>query len=360
MKIPPLLEFFLNKVDWISFGCLLFLVPFGLLTLFSASPELARQQGLFALLGLVLYVILSAVNYRFWKKAAPHLYIAICLLLAITLLLGQVSRGTLRWLSWGPFNIQPAELAKFGLIVTLAAFLSSKYAFFSSLRTLFLSLLLVILPFILVILEPAVGSSFLLLIIWLGMILLSGVKIKHLGLLILPAFIGIPFVWLLLKDYQKERILSFLNPQGDPLGSGYNVIQSLIAVGSGRLFGRGFGRGTQSQLRFLPERHTDFIFASLAEEWGFIGASILLILFFILLWRIIAVAKNSPDDFGMLVCIGTFFLMLAQITVNVGMNLGILPVTGLPLPFISYGGSSLIVSFSLLGLVQSVALRETR
>ncbi len=359
MEIPLELKNYRRKFDWLSFMCLIFLVPFGILTLFSASPGLARQQVLFVLLGFVFYFVFALVNYRFLKKTAPYFYGCICLILVVTLVWGRVSRGTLRWLSWGPFNFQPAELAKFILIVTLASFFTSDYSFISSWRTLGLSLLMTLFPFLLVFFEPAVGSSLLLTLIWGGMTLFTSVKIYHLMLISVPLILGLPLGWLILKDYQKSRILSFLNPQSDPLGAGYNVIQSLIAVGSGQLFGRGFGRGTQSQLRFLPERHTDFIFASLAEEWGFIGASIILVLFFILLWRMLKIAKTSKDDFGMLICVGTFFLFLAQVTINIGMNLGILPVTGLPLPFISYGGSSLVVSFSLLGLVQSVALRRT-
>jgi rod shape determining protein RodA len=222
------------------------------------------------------------------------------------------------------------------------------------------SIFLLFFPALFVFLQPDLGSCLVIVFIWLGMVFAKGVKARWLvsGLAFLALFL--PLSWHFLKDYQRQRIYNFLQPQNDPLGSGFNVIQSIITVGSGKIFGRGLGRGTQSQLRFLPERHTDFIFASLAEEIGFLGVIVLLSLFFFLLWRILIVAKNAADSFAYFICLGVFNLIFIQVFINIGMNLGILPITGITLPLISYGGSSLISTMICLGLVSSLSRLEEK
>jgi rod shape determining protein RodA len=212
-----------------------------------------------------------------------------------------------------------------------------------------------LLPALLVFLQPDLGSSLVLVFSWLGIVFASGVSWVYLGFLLVPLAGSLPLVWHFLKDYQRQRLLSFLSPSGDPLGAGYHLVQSMVAVGAGRFLGRGFGQGTQSHLRFLPEGQTDFIFASFAEEMGFLGSLILVFCFLLLLWRVLVVALEARNRFGYLVCLGAFSLLFFQTVVNMGMNLGLLPITGVTLPLVSYGGSSLLATFIFLGLVESVA-----
>jgi len=211
------------------------------------------------------------------------------------------------------------------------------------------------LPIFLIFRQPDLGTTLVILAVWLGMILAQGLELKFLLSLLILSAVGLPFSWLFLKDYQKLRILTFLNPESDPLGAGYNLIQAMIAVGAGGIFGRGLGRGTQSQLAFLPEARTDFIFASLAEELGLFGSLILLLLFLFLSLRILKAAREAPDDFGYYLCAGVFSLLTFQVFVNVGVNIGILPITGITLPLVSQGGSSVLAVMTCLGLVESVA-----
>jgi len=225
-------------------------------------------------------------------------------------------------------------------------------------RAFLISLVLTAVPVVLVYFQPDLGTAIILLVIWLGIIVAAGIKPLYLFLM---AFLGLGTLvplWSVLKDYQQKRIISFLNPALDPLGSGYNVLQAQIAVGSGQFWGRGFGRGTQSHLQFLPEHYTDFIFAALSEEWGLIGSVALLLFFAVLLCRVLVVARAARDDFGTLIAVGVFSFLLPQIFINIGMNLGVMPITGIPLPLVSYGGSSLWVTMMALGLVQSVAIRR--
>jgi len=342
----------LFNLDWVIVGLVFILLFLGLFVLKSIFPSLFIQQLIWAIFGIFAFFIFSSIDYEHYEKLSWIFYFASIFFLLITFLFGAITRGSVRWLEIGGVGIQSSELVKPFLILFLATFLSDQR---TDLKKIIYSGLLTALIALLIFLQPDLGSSLVVLFIWLGMILAKSIKGKWIvsGLVLLGLFF--PLFWRFLKDYQKKRIFTFLNPSSDPLGSGFNLIQSKIAVGSGQLFGRGLGRGTQSHLQFLPERHTDFIFASLAEELGFIGSLILILLFFFLLLKILLLAVNSRDRFASLVCIGVFSLLFIQVFVNVGMNLGLLPITGLTLPLISYGGSSLLSTMIALGIISSIA-----
>lgn len=280
------------------------------------------------------------------------MYIFIFILLMAVLVLGFETRGSLRWIPLGVFNVQPSEFAKPILILFLARFWSGRLP---SWQNIFKSLLYSA-PFILLIFkQPDLGSALTIVSIWLGMLFAAQVSVKKLLILALVFTLIIPIGWSFLHDYQKERITSFLTPGSDPLGKGYNLIQSTIAVGSGEFLGRGLGRGTQSRLQFLPEFRTDFIFASIAEEMGFVGSVLILSLYLFLLAYFLRVAQRVNNSFNLLVTVGVLSMFLFQVVVNIGMNVGLLPITGITLPLISYGGSSLIATFLSLGMVASCA-----
>lgn len=344
---------------WIGGGVLvpaLVLVLFGLVVLFSIAPSLLGQQALFGLFGLTLFFFVWQTDYRVLKILGGYFYLAALVFLVSLFLFAPAVRGTVRWFELGGFQLQPSELVKPLLIVFLASRLSSLKEL--SLKKLgFLGLLISVAVF-LVIKQPDLGTAFIFLSFWLGMVLARGFPLKIFVVFFFLAVLFLPQFWNFLKEYQQLRILTFFNPQLDPLGAGYNVIQAQIAVGSGRLWGKGLGFGTQSHLKFLPEQHSDFVFASLAEEAGFLGSAVLLAVFFVLIAQIILVAKRAEDSFGCLLAVGVASQLLAQVFVNLGMNLGLLPITGITLPLVSYGGSSLVSTFLSLGLVASVAKRK--
>lgn len=342
-----------KKFDWTIFLITVILLFLGLVTIRSIVPSLVIHQIIWAILGLGLFFIFSQIDYRNYQRFSWFFYFGSIAFLLMTFLFGTITRGALRWIQIGSLRIQPSELVKPFLILFFASFLSENEK--NTSKKIFQSGILLGLLAFLVFLQPDLGSSLVIIFIWLGMVLARGIRRKWLifGGGFLAFFL--PLAWWLLKDYQKQRVYAFLDPSGDPLGSGFNLIQSIIAIGSGQIFGRGLGRGTQSHLKFLPERHTDFIFASLAEELGFLGAMILISLFFFLLLRVLNLAKNSSDNLAYLICIGVFSLLFIQIFVNIGMNLGLLPITGITLPLISYGGSSLISTMIALGIIENIA-----
>ncbi|MBD3366252.1 rod shape-determining protein RodA [candidate division WWE3 bacterium] len=335
--IPPLLIFSLS-----------------FMTLYSVSPNHAKNQLLFFIIGVLFYLGLSIIDYsvlaQFWKP----LYVTNLGLLILIFVLGQTISGSTRWFTFFGFSLQPSEFAKFTLILTLGALLSQKPQRLKSFKGVIQLSLLFIPFFFAVVIQPDLGTTLVLLATFLGVLFYAGLNKLYFLVGFFLAGISSSPLWSLLKDYQKERILVFLNPQLDNLGAGYNVVQSLIAVGSGGLFGKGFGQGSQSHLQFLPAYWTDFIFASFSEEWGFIGLVILLLFFTVLFGFILYTASKSKDLLGHALVIGVFITLFSQFFINVGMNLGIMPVTGIPLPFMTYGGSSLITNLAMLGLVQSV------
>ena len=323
----------------------------GVTVLFSIAPSFAYSQLGFFLLGIAAFLVFSAIDPAIHWALAPFYYVLSLLFLLLTLIFGEVTRGTVRWLTIGSFSLQPSELVKPFLIVSFAYF-SLRYPP-ENLKNLAKLTAVMLLPVFLVFKQPSLGNSLVVLAIWFGVVFAAGLAARFLVLGSLGMVAGLPLVWRLLRPYQRERILSFLNPYQDPLGRGYHMIQALISVGSGKILGRGLGHGTQSQLRFLPERQSDFIFASLAEELGLVGSLILLVAFFFLLKEILAVAEKQKERFNALVATGVFVFFFFQTVVNLGINLNLLPVTGLTLPLVSSGGSSLLASFICLGLVQA-------
>lgn len=328
------------------------MLSLGILVIYSSDPRLAIQQSIFAVIGLAIYWFISLIDFEAYNNYAGYLYIAVLILLLIVFGIGIETRGSLRWIQIGGINLQPSEFAKPVLILFLAKFWSTCRA---SWLNIFKSFLLV-LPIIgLVFKQPDLGTALTLLMIWLVMLVGANISTVKLAVMGLASLVLMPLGWIFLQDYQRSRIVSFLSPSHDPLGSGYNVIQSTIAAGSGEIFGRGLGRGTQSRLQFLPEYRTDFIFASIAEELGFLASVIVLGLYGLIIGRSLKIVHEIRSRFGRLLIFGGLGMLFFQIVVNIGMNIGVAPVTGITLPLLSYGGSSIIATLMSLGLIASVA-----
>jgi len=339
------------------------------LVLNTVDSDLAFRQGLFAIAGIVLMVVVSFIDYRMFRGTNWILYIIGILLLLYVDFFGNAAGGAMRWIDLGFFKLQPSELAKVFLIFSFSSFFSRKIGKLRW-RDIFFSALILLPPLLLVLKEPDLGTALVLCFIYIVMLLFSKptkaqlliisiVLVVFVGSLLLATFSVKPFDKLM-HDYQRNRILTFMDPNLDPYGKGYNVRQAQITVGSGGLLGKGLGRGSQSQLRFLPKPHTDFIFSGIAESFGFLGSFVLVGLYAFLIVKIINIGNLARDNFGMLICFGTAATFLFQVLVNVGMNLGLAPVTGIPLPFSSYGGSSLAAYLFLIGLVQSVFIRHKK
>lgn len=354
--------------DWVLFGCILILISLGLLVIFSITREqgtrfsiVFKSQIIYVILGFLVFFILSFQDYRIFKKPSKVFYGFMIFLLFLTLIWGWIFHlDVARWIDIGPFQFQPSEFAKVFFIIFLSWYFAQYLEKRDDLKSLFWAILLVGAPVILTAIQPDLGTSLVFLAIFVVMLLSSSVKKGYVFLMFLLGISLMPVFWHFLKDYQKARILTFLNPGADPLGSGYHVLQSVIAVGSGGLWGKGIGQGFQSQLKFLPAPYTDFIFAALAEELGFLGILFVLITFLILFLRMIKIAREAKDYFGRFLTFGALGMIVFQLLVNVGMNMGIMPVTGIPLPLISYGGSSLISTLFVLGIIESVAVHHKK
>jgi rod shape determining protein RodA len=274
------------------------------------------------------------------------------------LFIGKAVGGSQRWINIGSFNLQPSEFAKIFMIIFLADFFSKRKEKIDEISTLLISLTFVIIPLFLIFKQPDLGTSLTLLVIWAGMFFIAGGKLIHLGYVGVAGIISLPVFWHFLKDYQKKRLLIFLDPDVDPINAGYHLIQSKIAIGSSGIFGKGISFATQSKLNFIPSHHTDFIFSTLAEMFGFVGVIIILLLYTIFLLRGIKIISVSKDNFGKLISAGIVSMWIFHIFVNIGMTVGIMPITGIPLPFISYGGSSLIVNVIATSLILNVGMRS--
>lgn len=346
------------SLNWPLTICILLLLSIGVLVIFSSSQQLATQQLLFAVVGIVMFILLSGFDYRALEGLAKPAMFLVLALLIVVFIIGFETRGSLRWIPLGFFNIQPSEFAKPILILFLAFFWSKNIPNWKNI----LKSLLWTLPILFLIFrQPDLGTTLTIASIWFIMLFASRISFKKIVVILLTVALIIPVGWFGLHDYQKQRIFTFLSPGADPLGQGYNIIQSTIAVGSGHIFGRGLGRGTQSRLQFLPEYRTDFIFAAMAEELGFLGSILIISIYLFLVVYCFRIAMGITDYFGSLIAIGVAGMILFQSVVNVGMNIGLLPVTGITLPLLSYGGSSLIATLISLGLVASVAnLRSDR
>lgn len=350
------------KLDWILLATVALLLGVSLLTLYGmsapAGTDYFLRQLIFSGLGIGVLLFAAFLDYRHIAKYSTALYFVTLAALLAVLVFGTTVRGTAGWLSFGAFQVQPVEIAKVTLIIFLASFISKKRSELGEWARLIASLLLSAAFIFLVLRQPDLGSSLVLAAIWGGMILASGLRAKHLLVLFLLGSLLLSGSWFVLQDYQKERISTFIHPESDPRGSGYNVLQAIVAVGSGGLTGKGVGHGSQSQLNFLPEKHTDFIFSVIAEELGAVGAFFVIGLYLALLYRIRRIGDLASDNFGYLVSVGILVMFFTQIAVNIGMNVGLLPVTGLPAPLLSYGGSSLLSMLFALGLLQSVYQRK--
>lgn len=328
-------------------------------TTLDAATNLLGRQLLYAVLGFVGLFAVAFFDYRKLKKSTGILYLVIVLALIAVWLFGRNIQGSTRWIDLGIFRLQPAEFAKLFMVVILAKFLDQSGEKIKSIWYVLLSAVYIAIPATLIFIEPDLGTSLVLFLTWLALLLFSRMNKKHLAILLLLAVIAGIFSWFfVLQDYQKDRLYTFVDPYADPEGRGYNVLQSIIAVGSGSWTGRGIGRGLQSQLKFLPERQTDFIFASTAEELGLLGSLFILAMFGVIFARLVKACRLARDNFGMYLTLGIFFMLLIQVLINIGMNIGLMPVTGIPLPLLSYGGSSLVTTMLALGLVQSVIARQ--
>jgi len=353
--------------DFIMLAAVLLLLFLGVAVLYSLTlkggiGEMKEvwDQITFCGIGLFLLFTFTFLDYRVWKDVAWFFYIFTIILLVAVLILGYTVFGAQRWIDLGFFRFQPAELAKLSLVFVLARYFSKVKPAIFPIRSLIVSGIITAVPVFLVSLQPDIGSAAVFVFVWLALLLLSGLKARFFALFAGIVALFTPLIWFLLKDYQRQRILTFLEPEKDVLGAGYNVVQSKIAIGSGGIWGRGLGQGPQSQLDYLPVQHTDFIFAVLAEGLGFVGALITLGLFAVVFWRGFRTSKLAQDEFGMYAAVGITAFLLFQVFINIGMNLGIVPVTGIPLPFLSYGGSAIVVSLWGIGVIESIILRHRK
>jgi len=312
-------------------------------------------------IALIAFVVTTAFDYKWLKTFAWPIYGIQIGLLLVTLAIGHGVGGSSRWISIGPFDFQFSELAKILMIVVLSNYLGARQGRLGSLRSILGACILVGPPFLLILLQPDLGSSLVLLAILGGMLFMSGASLRWLGAMAVAVIAALPFIWTyVLRDYQKQRLTAFLDPSTDPQGAGYQLVQSQIAVGSGGALGKGLTNGSQNQLSLLPVQESDFVAAIYLEELGFIGAMVLLILFAALIWRLLVAGWRSKDPFGMMFASGLASMILFQLVVNLGMVIGIMPITGIPLPFISHGGASLISIAIALGVLQSINIRQGR
>lgn len=343
------------KIDSVLLLPAVALTVFGILTM--RTPDVSQvffeKQVMWLALGLGVFLLAQAFHYRFLRTTTATLVVlgGVAAVLLATLLFGSTIKGTKGWLDFGFFSLQAADLAKAAVIITLAKYFSRRHVEIQQWRHIFVSGFYVFLLMGLILLQPDFGSAMVLALLWAGMVFASGIPWKSIGILACIAMVALAGMWMFVfKPYQKARLANFLNPTADVRGTGYNVHQAVIAVGSGGLWGKGVGYGSQSKLEFLPEYHTDFIFAAFAEEWGYAGFVAVIVLFATIVLRLLYYAWVATTNYEALFAIGVATLITMECIVNIGMNIGLLPVTGIALPFMSYGGSHLLVEFALLGM----------
>jgi len=353
----------LKNLDWILIASSFLLVGLGLLSIYSSSIGKGdflnfKKQILFFIIGIFLMFFFSFFDWKTLRENSYFiltLYFVCLAALAGIFFFAPLIRGVKSWYKIGIFSIDPIDFTKIILIILLAKYFSKRHVEMYQIRHILLSGFYVFLPAVLVFLQPNMGSVLILISLWIGILIVSGIKIRHFLILLFCALLIFILGWnFLLKDYQKGRIISFVSPQVEPLGINWNQNQAKIAIGSGKIFGQGIGAGSQTQYGFLPEAQTDFIFASIAEETGLVGVSILLVLFLILIWRIFKIALSSQSNFSRLFSTGIATLIISQVFINIGMNLGILPIIGIPLPLVSYGGNGLITIFIGIGILENI------
>src|SRR3989338_8234447 len=352
----------LKRIDWMLVFFIIPIVLAGLFTMKSFAIDegggtFFDKQLIWIAISLGIFFLFSFFDFRFLKRteALVFLFLFFCFVLLALFIVGYASHGAKSWFSFWLFSFQPVDMMKLVLILILSKYFSRRHVEIRDIKHIFISFLYTLIPAILVLLQPDLGSAMIIFLIWLGMVLVSGISKKHLLFVFLGGVASFALLWLFVfAPYQKDRIINFLNPMANIHGSGYNVMQSTIAVGSGQVLGKGLGFGTQSRLKFLPQPQTDFIFAAFAEEWGLIGSLTLILLYGLVIWRILYFAAFGASNFEILFAMGIAIFLMSHILINVGMNLGLLPVTGIPLPFMSYGGSHLLTEFMGLGILMSM------
>lgn len=336
-----------SRVDAFFFLGIGFLVTLSIIVLRSVAPSLFPLYFLYLFLAVLVFYFLFQIDFEVISLFSRHFYIGSIILLLITLLIGQVTRGAVRWIPIGPLTIQPAEIVRPFLLVFFANYLTEKEI---NLKRFLNAVGLLALPAFLILVQPSLGVAVITVVGFVGVFLATNVQKKYFLFAILVFMALAPILWGILAPYQKGRIISFINPSQDPYGTGYNAIQSMISVGSGKILGRGLGKGVQTQLAFLPEKHTDFIFAAVGEELGYLGAGLLLLGGFFILSRLVYTVENASSPAARAYVSGFFLTLLVQTFVHVGMNLGLLPITGVPFPLVSAGGSSLLATFAGLAI----------
>lgn len=361
----------INNFDWITLAVTILISLIGIMTIYSAtrSPVGEEHAVLFhvkqtswLVLGIVTLFLIVSFDYIWLSRFSLSFYITGIILLIAVFIIGRTGMGAQRWLSLGPISFQPSEIFKLMYIIMLSQYLSTLKSPIDAVTLLRVFFLITIFPFLLLVKQPDLGTALIILALFFCLVLARGLSRKVAVLFLIISLISLPFLgnifWGGLKDYQKNRLVAFIEPEIDPTGIGYHLTQSKITVGSGKFFGKGYMHGTQGPFRFLPEKHTDFIFAVFAEEWGFFGSSLLLFLYFILIMRGLDTARKAKDDFGRLLALGITFMFLIYFLINVGMTLGLMPVVGIPLPFMSYGGTALLSNFIAIGVIINIRTRR--
>jgi rod shape determining protein RodA len=351
-----------KRIDWLLVFFILPIIVAGLVTMKSFAPsentgDFFGKQIIWVLLSFTVFFIFSFIDFRFLKQTnvLVFLFFLMSFLLLVLIVLGHLSHGHKSWFNFGFFFFQPVDMMKLVLILVLAKYFSRRHVEIRDIKHIFISGFYALVPLVLVLLQPDFGSAMVVFLIWLGMVLVSGISKVHLFVVFAIGMVIFASLWFVaFKPYQKARIYNFINPLTDIHKTGYNVFQSTIAVGSGQIMGKGLGFGTQSRLKFLPVPQSDFIFAAFAEEWGFIGCALILLLYCLVIWRILRTASLGASNFEILFGMGIAIYFMSHILINIGMNIGIMPVTGIPLPFMSYGGSHLLTEFAGLGILMSM------
>ena len=354
----------INNFDWILLATLVVIGVLSICNLYSATNTIRSMAGsqvyvkqiCWYTIGFLILLLVTTFDYHILDRFAYPVFFISLIVLAASLKMGKVAYGSQRWLSFGYFSVQPSELVKVSLVIVLAKHFSELEK--HRLRDLLRPLVLIAIPFIIIVHQPDLGTALILLIVSFSIVVFVNVNWKAILIFLSTAVLSAPFFWIILQDYQKKRIIAFLRPDLDPLGAGYHVTQSKITIGSGLLWGKGFLKGTQTRLNFLPQQHTDFSFSVFAEEWGFVGSAILLLLYLFLILWCLNIARNSQDKFGTLIVIGIAASIFWHLTINVSMVTGLLPVVGIPLVLFSYGGSSVVSTLAAMGLVMNVSMRR--
>ncbi len=357
-----MIENAIKRIDWLLVVFILPIIVAGLVTMKSFAPQegagiFFQKQILWILVSFTVFFVFSFLDFRFLKRTDVLVVIFLlnALILLLLYVLGHASHGARSWINFSLFSFQPVDMMKLTLVLILAKYFSRRHVEIRDIKHIFISGFYAFIPFVLVLFQPDFGSAMIIFLIWLGMVLVSGIsKVHLLAVFSCCAVIFALFWFLVFAPYQKARILNFIHPLADVHGTGYNAFQSTIAVGSGEIVGKGLGFGTQSRLKFLPQPQADFVFAAFAEEWGLIGSVLILLFYGAIIWRILYSAALGAYNFEILFSMGIAIFFMSHILINIGMNLGLMPVTGIPLPFMSYGGSHLLFEFAGLGILMSM------